>query len=125
MRKFFSMVKENLGQDYSAKERNLTRMMFSVVFLFIICNTLYYILYFAYYFDLLQPSDYIFVRAVNIFLLTINSSINIIFYFLYIKSFRTNLLALFSLPKSNPNKVEAEDISLKTKSGNETGETKY
>ena len=116
MKNFFLMVKETLGQDKSAAETNLTRMMFSVVFTFIICNTFYHLLYIFYYFSLLGPDTYIVLRPLNIFLLTINSSINIVFYTLFLTAFRQNLFALFNKVKTKEN----EEISLQTKSTKES-----
>ena len=43
MRKFFAMVKETTGKDNASKERMLTMMMFSVVLLFLISNTMHHV----------------------------------------------------------------------------------
>ena len=112
MRKFFAMVKETTGKDNALKERRLTMMMFSVVALFLISNTMRHvcaILFVSFNTDTI-------LRPIYTFLQVINSSMNIFFYMYFNTIFRQNLIALFDcvrLPcfKTKP-ETQGQPISL-------------
>ena len=96
MRKFFAMVKETTGKDNASKERRLTMMMFSVVVLFLVSNTMRHVCFFI----LLQGNvtnreTIIILRPFYTFLQVMNSSVNIFFYAYFNSIFRQNLIDLF------------------------------
>ena len=116
MRKFFAMVKETTGKDNAAKERKLTMMMFSVVALFLISNTMRHVCAILFQENIISLNNDRILRPFYTFFQVINSSMNIFFYAYFNSLFRQNLIALFDcvrLPcfKTKP-KTEEQSISL-------------
>ena len=116
MRKFFAMVKETTGKDNASKERRLTMMMFSVVALFLISNTMRHVCLILFVEKVISFDTMTILGPFYTFLCVINSSVNIFFYTYFNTSFRQNLIALFDcvrLPcfKTKP-KSQGQPISL-------------
>ena len=113
MKRFFAMVRDVIGQDNNSIERNLTLMMFSVVAIFIFCSTVSCFIYILYWFDVIDLLTFLILRPIDIFLLTINSSVNIFLYVCFCKPFRENLMAIFPWikVKKNQEKVTWKDSS--------------
>ena len=95
MRKFFAMVEETTGKDNSSKERRLTMMMFSVVVLFLISNTMCHVCVILLRKQVTSFDTDTFLRPVYTFLQVVNSSVNIFFYAYFNSIFRQNLISLF------------------------------
>ena len=95
MRKFFAMVTETTGKDNASKERMLTMMMFSVVLLFLISNTMHHVSIILFQEKVTNFHMDTILRPFYKFFLVINSSVNIFFYTYFNKIFRQNLIALF------------------------------
>ena len=116
MRKFFAMVKETTGKDNASKERRLTMMMFSVVALFLISNTMRHVCAILLQENVISINTDTILRPIYTFLQVINSSMNIFFYTHFNTIFRQNLIALFEcvrLPcfKTKP-QTQEQPISL-------------
>ena len=101
MEKFSKMVKETTGIK-STKERKLTVMMFSVVFLYIVANTFYIVGAMLHYLDVIAEAFYIF-KPIYSFLWVISSSANLFLYLYFNKTFRNNFISIFSCTKTNQN----------------------
>ena len=101
MKKFFAMVKETTGKDNASKERRLTMMMFSVVILFLISNTMRHLCIILFKEKVTNLDTTIILRTNSIlrpfytFFQVMNSSVNIFFYAYFNQVFRQNLIALF------------------------------
>ena len=116
MRKFFAMVKETTGKDNASMERRLTMMMFSVVALFLISNTMRHVCIILLEENVISSATNITLRPFYSFLQVINSSVNIFFYAYFNSIFRQNLIDLFDcirLPcfKAKP-KTQGQPIHL-------------
>ena len=116
MRKFFAMVKETTGIDNASKERRLTMMMFSVVGLFLISNTMVHLSTILYSEYVISFDTHNILRPFYTLFQVMNSSVNIFFYVYFNTTFRQNLISLFDcvrLPsfKTKP-KTQGEPISL-------------
>ena len=116
MKNFFAMVKETTGKDNASKETRLTMMMFSVVALFLISNTMRHVCVILFQKNIISFHTDTILRPFYTFLQVINSSVNIFFYTYFNTIFRQNLIALFDcvrLPcfKTKP-KTQGEPISL-------------
>ena len=116
MRKFFAMVKETTGKDNASMERRLTMMMFSVVALFLISNTMRHVCIILLQEEVTNLNTTIILRPFYSFLQVINSSVNIFFYAYFNSIFRQNLISLFDcvrLPcfKAKP-KTQGQPIHL-------------
>ena len=116
MRKFFAMVKETTGKDNASKERRLTMMMFSVVALFLISNTMRHLCAILFQEKAVSLDTATILRPFYTFLQVINSSVNILFYTYFNTIFRQNLITLFDCVrflcfKTKP-KTQREAISL-------------
>ena len=99
MQKFFAMVKETTGKDNSSKERRLTMMMFSVVVLFLISNTMCHVCIILSRKEVISFDTDTLLLPVYTFLQVINSSVNIFFYAYFNSIFRENLISLFDCVK--------------------------
>ena len=116
MKKFFNMVKETTGKDNASKEKRLTMMMFSVVVLFLISNSMAHLCFILYSEMVISTTTDTILRPVYTFLQVMNSSVNIFFYTYFNTTFRQNLISLFDcvrLPcfKTKP-KTQGQSISL-------------
>ena len=116
MRKFFAMVKETTGIDNASKERRLTMMMFSVVALFLISNTMVHVSTILYSEYVISFDTHTILFPFYTFFQVMNSSVNIFFYVYFNTTFRQNLISLFDcvrLPcfKTKP-KTQGQPISL-------------
>ena len=95
MRKFFAMVKETTGKDNASKERKLTMMMFSVVALFLISNTMRHVCAILLQENVISFNTDNILRPIYTFLQVLNSSVNIFFYTYFNTIFCQNLISLF------------------------------
>ena len=95
MRKFFAMVKETTGKDNSSKERRLTMMMFSVVLLFLISNSMVHLSQILYSEYVISFDTHTILRPFYTFFQVLNSSVNIFLYAYFNSIFRQNLISLF------------------------------
>ena len=137
MKKFFAMVKETTGIDKASKERKLTMMMFSVVVLFLISNSMVHVSYILHSENVISFDTDTILRPIYTFFQEINSSVNIFFYAYFNTLFRQNLISLFNcvrLPcfKAKPktqgqpihlnliSKTKVTDLSTTSTSGNTT-----
>ena len=116
MRKFFAMVKETTGKDNASTERRLTMMMFSVIALFLISNTMRHVCIILLEKKVTNRDTNIILHPFYTFFQVINSSMNIFFYAYFNSLFRQNLIALFDcvrLPcfKTKP-KTQGQPIHL-------------
>ena len=116
MRKFFAMVKETTGKDNASTERRLTMMMFSVIALFLISNTMRHVCIILLEENVINRHTNIILHPFYSLFQVINSSMNIFFYAYFNSLFRQNLIALFDcvrLPcfKAKP-KTQGQPIHL-------------
>ena len=95
MRKFYAMVREATGKDNASTERRLTMMMFSVIALFLISNTMRHVCIILLQEKVTNLDTTIILRPFYTFFQVINSSMNIFFYAYFNSLFRQNLIALF------------------------------
>ena len=100
------MVKETTGIR-STKEQKLTKMMFSVVLLYIVANT--YTIVGAILYLLSIEISHIF-RPIYSFLWIVNSSANLFLYLYFNKTFSDNFIAIFSCNKTNTNDLNTSRL---------------
>ena len=105
------MVRDVTGKDNNSKERKLTLMMFSVVAIFIVCSTVNCVIYIFYWFDIIDLITLLILSPINVFFVTMNSSVNIFLYAYFCKPFRENLIAIFHCIKV---KKDKEKVTLKS-----------
>jgi hypothetical protein len=114
MKKFFAMVKETTGRDNTSKEKRLTWMMFSVVFLFVAANSMSNLSNICLSLGHISLETFAILRPIVSFSLTVNSSVNIFFYLYFNTTFRNNFFSIF--PSNKPkNKKEQGDLTEMTK----------
>ena len=116
MQKFFAMVKEATGKDNASKERRLTMMMFSVVAIFLISNTMVHLSTILYSEYVISFDTHNILRPFYTLFQVMNLSVNIFFYMYFNTTFRQNLISLFDcvrLPcfKTKP-ETQGKPISL-------------
>ena len=83
MKNFYAMVKTTTGKDNKSKEKKLTWMLFSVVAIFLVANTTYYIAILLHQKKIISLETLSLLRPIYSFLMTMNSSLNLFLYLLF------------------------------------------